>query len=375
MTLNSRPVRALQMNNTNNIPAVIVPAIIAYYHVPLVWVGSCPTEDELRAADLSQLIRDEIRHTVAEQIEVRVRRDGMFIFDFTRWPEAPPTEIPEHDRVPGKRLPQSVTAAEDLVAGREQIRVMVLNAHQACLSTAHSVVHRRATGLGVPVSPQRAIKPADFEAAVVGRSLSNVHDPLERYVSERLLGTLIHRDATAPRLLLEKDTVIYSLELLEQIVTSPFADLLLLTELLYRAAVQYSEYRFAESLILSWAVCERLLTELWERYLKSSERSGTGELRINADRRQRLKSRDYTSSVRLEVLELAGQLPTELFGAVDDVRKSRNNWLHSLSNVKGRRAALAVRAAESLFRFTTGLTISLTLSKSGSWTQVQKTKP
>jgi hypothetical protein len=185
-------------------------------------------------------------------------------------------------------------------------------------------------------------------------------------VSERLLGTLIHRDATTPRLRLENDMVIYSLELLEQIVTSPFANLLLLTELLYRAAVQYSEYRVAECLILSWAVCERLLTELWERYLKSSERSGTEELRINADRRQKLKSRDYTSSVRLEVLELASQLPNEIFCAVDDVRKIRNDWLHSLSNVKGQEAALTGRAAKSLFRFATGLTISLCLSQSGS---------
>jgi hypothetical protein len=363
------------MSSTNNTPAVVVPAIIAYYHVPLVWVGSCPTEDELRAADLSQLIRDEVRCTIAEQIEVRVRRDGMFLFDFTRWFEAPPTEIPEHSRTPGKQIPQSVSAAEELAESREQIRVMVLNAHQACVSTAHSVVHRRATGLGVPISPQRAIKPVDFDADVVGHSLSSVHDPLERYVSERLLRTLIHRDATIPRLLLEKDTVIYSLELLEQIITNPFDDLLLLTELLYRAAVQYAEYRVAESLILSWAVCERLLTELWERYLKSNEHSSAGEQRMNADRRQKLKGRDYTSSVRLEVLELAGQLPTELFRAVDDVRKIRNNWLHSLASVKSRQAALSVRAAESLFRFATGLNISLSLSQSGIWTHVQKTKP
>ncbi len=96
---------------------------------------------------------------------------------------------------------------------------------------------------------------------------------------------------------------------------------------------------------------------------------------MNAARRQKLKGRDYTSSVRLEVLELAGQLPTELFRAVDGVRKIRNDWLHSLSNVKGRQAALSVRAAESLFRFATGLTISLCLSQSGIWTQVQKTQP
>ena len=41
-----------------------------------------------------------------------------------------------------------------------------------------------------------------------------------------------------------------------------------------------------KSLILSWAICERLLNKTWQRYINSQKGEGDGAIRMNKDRRK-----------------------------------------------------------------------------------------
>jgi hypothetical protein len=351
--------------------AMIAPGVSAYYHLPPQWIGSEPSELEFDRAPVAELIREQYRTTLLNEIRIRVRRDGLFVFDCSRWEPAGFTEIPAYTVEPGGRIPQSVSKAENAAELRAANRAQLMNAHQACLSTAHSTVHRRSTGLGAIVLPSRAIKLADFEHNNIGGL--NSHDPYDRHVSQLLAFTKGYRaKELRARRVIELDTVEFSFKLLDQLLRSKTPGHVQIVELLYRAGVQFSESRFAESLILSWTVCERLLDVLWTTHIEDNKRDQGNQIRMNRDRRDKLKGRDFTASVVLEILELAGRIPHELFERMNDIRRARNSWLHSLLDVSDGDASSAVRAAEQLMEHVTGINISICLSRHGGNISVPK---
>lgn len=89
-------------------------------------------------------------------------------------------------------------------------------------------------------------------------------------------------------------------------------------------------------------------------------------MRLNSKRRDKLRGRDFTASVILEILELAGELPHELFSKVDSIRKARNDWLHSLGDVSDSAAAMAVLSTQELMKHVSAINVSVCLSRSGS---------
>ena len=67
---------------------------------------------------------------------------------------------------------------------------------------------------------------------------------------------------------------------------------------------------------------------------------------INADRRAKLKGRDFTASIISEYLSLSGILPFEQYKLSCDVRQTRNYWLHELHAIDGTDAAKAIGLAQ-----------------------------
>jgi len=338
--------------------AAIAPGVSAYYHIPSVWVATAPSDEEFVQAPIAQLIRDEISTALHHGIRARVRRDGLFVFDCTSWGLAGATEIPPYSTpASGGTVPGAVTRAEEAAEERATQRTLLMNAHQACLSSAHYAVHGRSCELGAMVLPSRSINLIDFLQNDLG-SLGS-HDPYHRYV-QHLVG--FTRGRRTPdlqrRSLLELDTVEYSFRLLDAVLRSGLDGHLQLVELLYRAGIQCSENRFAESLILSWAVCERLLDVLWERYMTRPRHVSSP---LTSKRRKKLTGRDYTASVILEILELGDQLSPELFSAADRARQTRNSWLHSLAEVSPNNALFALNAAQDLMKAVTGVAITISV--------------
>jgi hypothetical protein len=150
---------------------------------------------------------------------------------------------------------------------------------------------------------------------------------------------------------------------MEKILSHKFDDLPILTEMLYRAALQYSECHFADALILGWTVCERLLNASWDEFLLDNKNSIEADTRIDSDRMQKLRGRDFTASIILENLELAGRIPIKLFKEIDGVRKARNGRLHKLKAVTDREAVSAIRVAQEFLTLFTGIPVTFTLSR------------
>lgn len=137
-----------------------------------------------------------------------------------------------------------------------------------------------------------------------------------------------------------------------------------LVEKLALYAKSLSEYKagnYETALVLSWFVIESTLNALWSKHLDSLNRDlPDRRKRINADRRATLATgRDYTSSVKSNMLELWAVLSPELFRDIDTVRGYRNGVVHDerfQSNAE--KTQLALKTAQEMiyerwdFRFT-----------------------
>jgi hypothetical protein len=126
-----------------------------------------------------------------------------------------------------------------------------------------------------------------------------------------------------------------------------------LADLAMRSSAAHDDQDFDPSLIQSWALVERLLTTLWERYIaehRTIEIDETQTAFINVGRREFLRGRDFTASVVAEVLSLLGQLSLDLYERVGPVRRARNRWIHALEPVTAGQSAASRALALDLLR-------------------------
>lgn len=358
----------------NNRPeSLIAAAVIGYYRIPPIWVGEEPVKEDYLIGNENPLTRTEFSCSLSCGIRVQVRRDGLFLFDFSAWPPAERTEVPGWNPVPGSRVPKEVTEAEQLAETRLALRAQVINAHQACLSTAETVEIRRSSDLGVPVQQYETFRPFIFDMAHVG---GPHHDgPTSDYVRDQIrFVENRQKSKIGYRTLFNIQTLDRSFRELDKILNSDVPNLLELVEILFRSATDYRDQRFAESIILSWSVCESLLGEMWaglvsekeylpEASMGESAQGNSQMKRVNKDRRSKLMGTQFSASIITEVLELNDRIPFSLFQKIESLRKIRNDRLHSLKSVAGDDASMAVRTAEELMECVTNFRPYLTLSR------------
>jgi hypothetical protein len=124
--------------------------------------------------------------------------------------------------------------------------------------------------------------------------------------------------------------------------------------------VSLQDHDYPRSLITAWTIIERLLDLKWSEYMKGHRKvtiEGEEISFINSDRLKKLEGRDYTASVRTEVLSLLGILSFEVYKDMENIRKVRNGWMdgwmdgwmHELKQVKMSDARDAIKVVSILF--------------------------
>lgn len=103
-----------------------------------------------------------------------------------------------------------------------------------------------------------------------------------------------------------------------------------------KSIASFKSADFTTSFVLSWFLIERFLQSRWESYLEVKNKDlDHGQKRINADRKKTLNdSRSFPVSVKLQILELAGELPFEQFLDLDSLRGKRNDIVHPPKGIK-----------------------------------------
>jgi len=339
------------------VPASSSASVEGYYRLPAVWVGEMPESSSVLTLNPSVHHAAAFDGQVAENLRVRVQRNGLFLFDFSSWLHALPVHILSYTEIFGDPVPERIQEAEIRAEDISVYRARVMNVHQAFMATAEQICGEVGM-MGFPIHAWNTYKARDMhgESQQYGDDIEDIH-ALSRNVLDNSYHTV--RDAPLPRRLIKLEVVGKSFELLSRVLSHPdVSSLIDIVELLFVGAHRSIEKRFGESVVLSWTVCEQLINIAWTRLLDSNAIDGDVR-RINKDRRRKLQGRDYTASVMSEFLELSRQISYSLFERLDIARKARNNWAHKLQTPSQEAAYTSLDAAQELFQILFDIPLSL----------------
>ncbi len=357
------------MNNEeeaiNYPPERVTNAVTAYYHLPPIWVGEDPFANNA-APTKSALEKEILTRKLSAGIQAWVHKDGLFIFDFSNWNPGSSVVIPLVKSEPGKKMPKPLAEANQKAVLHVYRRVEVMNAHLACLNTALGLCEKRALPVGQVISPSEHINIHRTAAGTWWFGLNPYWSPIHAYIAAQR-GVTDHTSEHKQRQLIAIESVEKSFELLDDLLDCSATDSPKLVTLLLQSVKAYREHDFSGSLIISWTVLEKLVSDLWNGLIEENRVRGGGQDQttfINSERKKRLEGKDYTASVRIEFLSLLNEISLEMYTDLNKIRSTRNDWLHHLEVADDRSASLAIQAAQRLLLQVTGININLTISHS-----------
>lgn len=337
-------------------------AFNAYYHVPPVWIEENPYKDNQEPS--KETIHKEISiRKFSNGIKVIVCRDGLFIFDFSGWGPGQPMQVPAIVQIKGETIPKSHEEAFEEMCRRVYRRVEVMNAHLTCLTTSLSKCENRTEPISQVISPDDYLVAYHITTGGWGFQLDSHRKQTHAYFAEHW-GASSQDQNYRPCIRLQ--TVQHSFDLLDQLMSFRDPDFLTIASLLLRSSKFYGEHDFSGSVILSWTVLERLISDLWEKLLDDNRESPddqTGQVFINAKRREKLiDGRDYSASVRTEILSLMRKIDLQMYKDLNEIRGTRNDWLHDLTAVDSNAASLALVTSQRLFKQVSGIELVVPIS-------------
>lgn len=316
------------------------------------WLGGPPTGWDIDRIQLHEgrLIPDDWHEPVVDRQLVagprlRVERYGLVRYDFSAW-------APAHD---------TATSDFDRKVETVLLRLKVMNVY---LFLSH-VAHLELENLGTQTGRMTPFDLVEFggDDPGLGGGPGLMRMPI-----------LVHKldVARSPRPTVSTDVLERSADLLDSALLSDANEVLERLDLLHFGLTMFQQHDYAQSVVAAWTVCEQLVAERWGLYIatRSSEVILTDQSkvkRVSSDRRNKLRSSDFSMSTVLEILELGDEMDHELFRRLQTVRHRRNRWLHQLDRPDSDAASQALLAATALLTEATGLPlrISLGLSISG----------
>lgn len=341
-------------------PDAVSAAVEGYFRFPAVWIGA---EPEMPNGDfLDYEIHHEIvyRRDLSCDVRVCVRRDGTFLFDFSKWSFAPLVIIPGYE-FPGPNItfmpPPEYHRKCDLAENYAVLRAQVMNVHQACISTAEQMLLGRNSHVGAPVTAWSTDKAISFATVPSYADDSEDMHALARNVANNKDGVIRNK---MHRPIIDINVIDKSCLLLEEILLKKDMALIQIVEAVYIAASRANEKRFGESVMLAWGACEQLISILWKRKISEAKSSGKN---ISSDRFDKLKGRDYTASLMIEMLDLDNRINDDLYKMLEGARKARNKWAHEMRPPKQTDANVCVEAAQKLLKLVADVDLAV---RSGS---------
>jgi len=331
-------------------PALSPPTIWGFYHDPPAWIESEPRgleEDPVPKSTFDAMREEVLRIRVSDRLAFRATREGLFAFDFSNWPEMLlPNELDQH-------------FFEDQVSSK-LAQVSIMNAFLAFVYS-FEYKERTAMRMRMVVAPDDLVWFPRLDARPMMlkirlSSLIESGDP-GTYNPGKPVRTdprLLLRTQTIPVAIIEK-----AIAALGDLVARFESDGPQLADLFLRASKEYQEYDYPAAVITNWAITEKMLQELWGKYL-ADNRNRDGEVFINSDRKKRLQDgRTYSASVLIEVLSLVELIDSSLYSKLMEVRKMRNDWIHSLkSEMTHHDAFLSTEVCESMLLLTRNIELS-----------------
>lgn len=258
------------------------------------------------------------RSDLGRCVPISVLRGAAFVFDFGAIPEA--------------LLPAGASTSAILRAAQK--RIEIINAFSLCLHSAR-VELENLGGTGFRVNPHQLIHFVDG-----GGGMSGATTGWPPFLTDGRFVSPVNRTDVVPA-----GSIRTAASTLDDLITSEQNNLVSLASLLNNAVVAHSGQDYSTSLVSAWTVCEALLQTRWVGHF---ERAAGEEQPIPRKRRDFLTGRDFTASVVIECLAIAGDIDASLYENLGIARKARNNWIHSIESPDANKASIAIAAAARL---------------------------
>lgn len=321
-----------------------------YFHWPPVWVGDTPVSEN------REISNDEVvlRFPLPQGITSKVLRQGIFIFDFS---EASIGYIdPYHKLIDTAPIQQAIYR-----------RIAVLNAHLLCLYNSLFEIQRYGVRKMI-VTPSNLISYRSIEDHGGSSYESDVNPQIHYMKSTDGIPQELVMWKNKRSVSISLETVLQSYKLLGRILEHQSEDTLDLIHLYARSCKAYEDHNFDLSVVTAWTLSEVLLNVLWKRHLDGLNRVRPAlpgkEKFINADRRRILTASNYSASVIIEILSIAGVIPSSLYTALNNSRKERNDWIHNLRIRDSEMAQKAIFLAGDMLRLIYGVELNIPLNLS-----------
>ena len=311
-----------------------------FYHDPPLWVGGSPIDEETEELeDFDSLVEVVYQTTLPCGIDIRVTREGLFAFGFHSW---------ELLNNPASNTGARITGHDEKLRS-ELSKIVFMNAFLALLYTNLGRYHR------MMVTPELVLYLGDVDhpaniMAFRSRSLEYLtrsNDPISynQNLSPMYDVRISERQGTVRLSDLRTTT-----DKLAEIMDAFPSDGLLLLDLFLRGSKAYQDHSYSSCLITNWAITEKLLQELWAKY-QVDNRIRDGKPFITGQRLKRLQDgRTYTAAIIAEILSLSSYIDDGLYIDLGNVRKARNDWMHSLKGmIYQGDAKLATGVCERMF--------------------------
>lgn len=313
-------------------------AFALYFESPQVWV-----EDE--RAKTTPALRFEIAfdQISSRDVPILFRRDGFLIFRFDQAPSYAGGAIPAHEEDISRPRDKKVIAAEEVRQKLMYERIEYMNAFLLALTSAMSTVQKFGSQVQEPCDPWHHLRGFDNGA----------------YWEVTTANTLYQLPLEARHLVLRLDTFEDAIGVMHACEATFGTRSVMLLSLVYMACYQYRRHQFASAHLIAWCAVESLVNIIWRNFLadaklrtKKDETTGEetteGFTAINADRKKVLTSNDYTASIMTQVLSLTGKIDDELLDRLNEARKARNDFAHSLAPITSDKSGKTIRLATDL---------------------------
>lgn len=312
------------------------------------WLGSYPggSRESINGMSDKELM-GYIHETIYEKkysigLNIKAQRGGLIAFDFSG--------------IPGFLSPEEVDAKrrkdEDWSLARLNARIPAgdaFNAYLACLNGAL----------------QSSDKILELEC-VHNNRLTEVTANLEPlYTPQYQLEDMRRR-----HVVISAEDIRSAADSLEVLLSHKDQQVIKLISLYNWAVASIGQLDFARSLITSWAIVEGLLNVLWNQFiLENSEKSPSRTLSppTSGKRAEKLKANTMTAAIRVEILAIANLLTEHEYKYIEQSRKARNDWIHSLKVVSFDDAMYTAFVAALLIKRIYGVTLQTRYQAFGSW--------
>lgn len=281
-----------------------------------------------------------------QNVPITALQNGFVIFEFDQSTEYAGGAIPPYTLPVSRKIPTHVTRADRDRLDLGYRRCKYMNAFLLALHSGFSSVEKAAKVVQEPVDPTNYFVAcrcdSDWE---IYMNDSRRFDCPESRVDN-----------------IEIETLDYAIEILRKLFDKIGVSCLEILSLVYISCYQYSRHQFSSAHLIAWSVVEALQNKIWLDLQTEVDVESGGHTKMTKKRKDQLNGRDFTASIVSQILSICGYIDDKTLTRLDEARKRRNNFAHTLDPIESDAAGQVIRLATDLISRVAAIRVTSPLS-------------